>query len=291
MIEGIEPLGQSGALIVHNRSSAGILELPVAEMKELLKTAGVIVFRGFSVDPWRMKAFADRFSSRFNRDRLRPPVEGTGGFVQKLVEGTGYAEPHSEQADSPFRPDALWFCCESPASDGGETLYWDGVKVWEELDPELRDLFTTKKIRYFHLYSSDKWKMFLGHGAVLSDAQRALDGIEGVSYYVTGDESIYIEYVCSALVKTKYGNHTAFTNSLLSERKNTLGDLMSFDDGTPIPEVVIAQIKRTMGGLTEEIYWQPGDLAFIENSRFMHGRNAFSDRRRQMYSCLSFLNF
>ena len=32
-------------------------------------------------------------------------------------------------------------------------------------------------------------------------------------------------------------------------------------------------------------------MAFIDNSRFMHGRNAYADPRRCIYSALSFLNF
>lgn len=287
----IEPLGNSGARMIYNVRREGILDLPIPQVRELFKSAGVLIFRGFGVDPWTMKAFADRFTSRFNRDRLRPPVEGSDGFVQKVTEGMGYAEPHSEQANSPFRPDAIWFCCGNPASEGGETLYWDGVRLWNQLDPELRQLFSTKKLRFFQRYSPERWKLFLGPGSTLADAQRALDGVEGVSYYAADDEAIYLEYVCSAVVKTRYGDQEAFANSLLAERKNTLGELMSFDDGTPITDSVVAGIKNAMTPLTEQISWEPGDLAFIDNWRFLHGRNAFTDVRRQIFSCLSFLDF
>lgn len=290
-MNAIEPFGNSGAKMINNVERQGLVDLPVDTIRELFKSAGVLVFRGFDVDPHSMKKFAERFSSRFNRDRLRPPVEGSDGFVQKVNEGMGYAQPHSEQADSPFRPDAIWFCCTTPASEGGQTLYWDGVRLWDQLDPGLKSLFREKKLRFFHRYGPELWKLFLGPGAVLADAKRALEGIEGVSYFVAADESIYLEYVCSAVIKTRYGHEDAFTNSLLSERKNTLGELMTFDDGTPISESVITEIKRTMDGLTEEISWLPGDLAFIDNSRFLHGRNAFTDPRRQIFSCLSFLDF
>lgn len=287
----VEPLGSSGAKVVRNLDGGNILDLPADEVTELFRAAGVLIFRGFGVDANLMKVFADRFTSRFNRDRLRPPLEGTDGLVQMVTEGMGYAEPHSEQADSPFRPDAIWFACDVPASDGGETLYWDGVRLWDSLDPELRQLFATKKLRYFHRYSAERWKMFLGPDSTLDDVRRLLDPIAGVSYHVSADEAVYLEYVCSAVVKTRYGDREAFANSLLSERKNTLGDLMSFDDGTPISDGAIGEIKRAMEPLTEEIAWQPGDLAFIDNWRFLHGRNAFGDRRRRIYSSLSFLNF
>ena len=287
----IEPFGSGSARMVENRNGQTILDLPVEEVRELFKSSGALLFRDFGVDPGQMKTFADQFSYKFNRDRLRPPVEGSDGFVQMVTEGMGYVEPHSEQANSPFRPDAIWFCCGIPAAEGGETLYWDGVRLWNEFSPELRKLFSTKKLRFFQRYAPDKWQLFLGPGSTLEDARRSLDGVEGISYYVSEDDSIYLEYVCSAVVKTKYGNQEAFVNSLLSERENTLGELMSFDDGTEIPEDVIGEVTELVNRRTEEIPWQPGDLAFIDNWRYMHGRNPYTDKRRKIFSSLSFLNF
>jgi hypothetical protein len=286
-----EPFGTGSARVIYKGDYQEIPQLPVEEIKELFKSAGMLMFRGFGVGPWLMRSFAEQFSSSFNRDRLRPPVEGSDGFVQMVTEGMGYVEPHSEQANSPFRPDAIWFCCDTPAEQGGETLVWDGIRLWEKLSHQLQQLFRSKRLRFFQCYTPDKWKLFLGEGSSLADVERTLSGVEGVSYYVSPNQSIYLEYVCSAVVKTRFGRQEAFANSLLSERKNTLGDLMTFDDGTPIPEEVISEILDAMQELTQEINWQPGDLAFIDNSRFVHGRNAYTDKRRLIYSSLSFLNF
>ena len=303
-----ESYGKGSARIIRRETQDDILALPVTEIKDLFKSAGVLLFRGFGVDPWLMKSFAEQFSSRFNRDQSRPPVEGSHGFVQKVTEGMSYVEPHSEQANSPFRPDAIWFCCTTPAEAGGETLFWDGIKLWEALSEELKELFRSKKLRFFQRYAAERWRLFLGEGATVADAERELEGVEGVSYYVSADESIYLEYLCSAVVQTKYGNHSAFANSLLLEQRTLksgygptgkalsesggdLGDLVSFEDSTPIPNAVIEEIRSAYKGLTEEITWQPGDLVFIDNSRYLHGRNSFNDPRRELHSCVSFLNF
>ncbi|EPX59035.1 hypothetical protein D187_003412 [Cystobacter fuscus DSM 2262] len=287
-----EQFGTSCARIVYSDGHKDIFKLPYEDVIELFKSAGLVIFRGFATSPQVMKEFAGRFSSRFNRDRLRPVVEGSNGFVQMVTEGMGYVEPHAEQANSPFRPDALWFCCSVPAAEGGETLAWDGVRLWEKLSPDLKQLFRQKKLRFFQRYTAEKWQRFMGTAqATLSDVQRTLDGVPGVSYYVSDDESIYLEYVCPAVVRTRYGDQEAFANSLLSERKNTLGELMSFDDGSQIPEPVVSRIQEAMEDLTESISWHPGDLAFIDNSRYLHGRNAYTDPRRKIFSSLSFLNF
>jgi alpha-ketoglutarate-dependent taurine dioxygenase len=287
----IEPLGNSGGQLIQNLDGRDLLDLPADRIREIYMGSGALIFRGYDVDPTRMKAFADQFSSYYNRDRLRPPVEGSQGLVQMVTEGMGYVEPHSEQANSPFRPDAIWFCCQTPAAEGGETLYWDGVRVWEALSPALKQLFGSKKLRFFQHYSPDKWRLFLGPESTLEDARKRLDGAPGAAYFVAEDESIYLEYVCPAVVKTRYGQRDTFCNSLLSERQNTLGELMTFHDGTPVTDEVVDEVVEVMERHKEEISWVPGDLAFIDNTRFMHGRNAYTDTRRKIFSSLSFLKF
>jgi alpha-ketoglutarate-dependent taurine dioxygenase len=287
-IETPEP---GGATLIHAEPGESLMELPDTEIHALFNQAGALLFRGYAAGPDLMHAFAGRFSTRFNRDRLRPPVAGSDGYVQEVTEGMGYVEPHSEQANSPFRPDAIWFCCETPAAEGGETLLWDGVELWQRLAPDLRELFRAKRLRFFQRYPADRWQLFLGDDAVLADAERALSGRDDVSYFVADDQSIYMEYVCPAVVATRRDGAEAFANSLLSERSNTLGELMTFDDGSAITDDLVAAIEAAMAPLTVPIAWQPGDLAFIDNTRFLHGRNPYTDVRRRIYSSLSFLNF
>lgn len=284
-------VGNSGAVMVTRSDGQELMDLPPGEIKALMRSAGVVMFRGFDVGPEMMKAFAGRFSYRFNRDRLRPTVDGTGGHVQMVTEGMGYVDPHCEQANSPFRPDAIWFSCTRPAAEGGETLYWDGVRLWEMLDDDLKSLFQANRLRFFQRYSKDKWQLFLGGSdATREDVQRALDGVEGVSYFLNADEDLYLEYVCPAIVKTRFGQQEAFANSLMSEWKNTLGELMTFEDGTAITEATVERVRQVFDRCVEAIDWMEGDLVFIDNSRFLHGRNPFSDRNRKIYSSLSFLN-
>jgi alpha-ketoglutarate-dependent taurine dioxygenase len=284
-------LDNSGGVLVHRRDNPPLMELPPESVKALMASAGVVMFRDYDVGPDLMKQFADQYSYKFNRDRLRPTVEGSGGHVQMVTEGNGYVDPHAEQANSPFRPDALWFSCTKPADEGGETLYWDGVRLWHELSEDLRDLFRRKKLRFFQRYSKDKWQLFLGPGTTVADIASTLGGVEGVSYFVNQEEALYLEYVCSAVVRTRYGKEEAFANSLMSEWKNTLGDLMTFDDGAPITSDIVDEIKQALDRCTEAVDWQPGDMVFIDNSRFLHGRNGFTDPTRKIYSSLSFLNF
>jgi alpha-ketoglutarate-dependent taurine dioxygenase len=281
-------LSNSSAKLIYNNTSESILQLPVAETLGYFKSCGVLLFRGFGVDYELMKTFAENFSSKFVLDKDRPIVDPRNKYVTLVDPGMHYVSPHCENANSPFRPDVIWFCCGVPAAQGGETLFWDGVKVWQELSVELKQLFTAQKIKFHQKFPAADWKRFLGIGATLADVQRTLNGIPGLSYKINEDQSISIEYICSAVVKTKYGNQDAFANSLIAEYKNPRG-VVTFADGSPISSTAINQIQQVMNNLTEVINWQTGDLVMIDNSRFLHGRRSFTDRNRKIYSLLSYM--
>jgi hypothetical protein len=100
------------------------------------------------------------------------------------------------------------------------------------------------------------------------------------------------------VLQTKYGNQNAFVNDIITGNSNLKGSVnlelesaLTFEDGSLIPDAVIEEIEKVMYSLTQEIRWKPGDLVMIDNSRFLHGRRAFSDNRRRLFSLLSYLNF
>ncbi len=278
----------TNATIIYNDNCSNILDLSFQSNLDLFKSFGIILFRGFSINYEQMKAFAEKFSSRFVLDKDRPIVDPRNKFITLVDPGMHYVSPHCENANSPFRPDVVWFCCAVPAAQGGETLFWDGVRVWEEMSKELKDLFIAKKIKFLQKFPAADWKRFLGAGATIATVQKTLEGIEGLSYRINPDQSVSLEYVCSAVVKTKYGNQNAFANSLISEYKNPRG-VVTFEDGSSIPVAVINQIQEVMNRLTGVISWESGDLVMIDNSRYLHGRRSFTDTRRRIFSLLSYL--
>jgi len=279
----------TNAQIIYNNQSNSILNLSLESNLKMFKSFGILLFRGFGVTYKEMKAFAEKFSSRFVLDKDRPIVDPNNRYITLVDPGMHYVSPHCENANSPFRPDVVWFCCGVPAAQGGETLFWDGVRVWEEMSEELKNLFISKKIRFLQKFPGVDWKRFLGAGATIADVKKTLDCIEGLSYRINEDQSVSLEYICSAVVKTKYGNKYAFANSLISEYKNPKA-VVTFEDGSPIPLGVINQIQEVMNRLTEVINWESGDLVMIDNSRFLHGRRSFTDTRRKIFSLLSYMN-
>ncbi len=285
MMSKIESLGTgTGKIIYSTKDCEDILRLSKAETLDLFKSSGIILFRGFGVTSTQMKAFSEKFSCSYIGD----PVKSLeGDFINLVDVGTDALPPHAENGATPFRPDVIWFCCKTPVQ-GGETLFWDGVQIWKEMSKHTKQLFIEKRIKYsFERLPFDVLKKFAVLGETIDDCKSTLDKIEGLSYQINEDLSFSCKYICSAVVKTKYGNQDAFANNFwrYHERGYEI-----FEDGSKLPSEVADEIQKLYDKYTQEILWQAGDLAMIDNWRFMHGRRGFKDNQRRIYTTLSNLS-
>ncbi|MFN6534908.1 MAG: TauD/TfdA family dioxygenase [Nostoc sp. EkiNYC01] len=281
-----ELLKNSSGKIIFNDTGQNIMQLPVSTILEDFKSFGLLLFRGFNVNYEQMKVFAEQFDATFLNQYNRPIVDLNNQFITLVDSGMHYIAPHCENANSPFRPDVVWFCCAVPAAEGGETLFWDGVEVWKAMSRELQQLFIDQKIRYVQKFLASHWQQFLGASATIDDVKKILDNMAGISYKINQDESLILEYICSGVIKTKYGDRDAFANSIISEYRNPRA-IVTFANGSAIPVKIINQIQKIMDDLIGFIPWVSGDLVMIDNSRFLHGRKSFNDKRRRIVTLLS----
>src|SRR5690606_535763 len=53
-----------------------------------------------------------------------------------------------------------------------------------------------------------------------------------------------------------------------------------FANGEPIGRDVIDRVQEVLESRSADVQWEPGDLLFLDNMRFMHGRRPFSGSRR-----------
>jgi alpha-ketoglutarate-dependent taurine dioxygenase len=279
----ISPFGAGAGQLVSGANNGNILSLNVQEIQKLFKSSGMILFRDFKLTEQTFPAFVDLFTSQFLIDygNSKKPA---GGFVQSVTIGSKPIELHCENATSAERPDIIWFYCATPAVSGGETTVCDGVAVWNELSNSTKESFLNKKVRYTitvprEVYLNKDKEIILRVGALK---------LAGTTYRFNDDESLTIEYVVSAVNQTKYGYELAFANSLTGpypDYKKT------FADRSEIPEAMFQEIRGLHEQLTEKIPWQAGDLVMIDNSRYLHGRCAFNDQQRRLFTLMSLANF
>ena len=113
-----------------------------------------------------------------------------------------------------------------------------------------------------------------------------------VQLIVNKDKFITREYVFSAIIKSRCGQHRVFINNILCATDYQDPDGFTlFEEGTKIPETVIREVLEITAKLTYLIEWQKHDVLMVDSTRLLHGRKAFSDNQRDIYIRLCDTNF
>jgi alpha-ketoglutarate-dependent taurine dioxygenase len=187
------------------------------------------------------------------------------------------------------KPKLLWFYCETPASSGGETTLCDGIQYCRELQASTQILFNTKRIKYIRKYRSGLWQEIYQTDD-LGKVANACDENDLVLTIDDQDHSIVTEYVTSAIVKSRCGNHDVFINNIFpvaaQEFEGKEANLIRFEDGSKIPLEVFIELKEIADKLTVAIDWEPGEFVMIDNTWLLHGRKPFIGNERQVFTRL-----
>lgn len=268
-----------GAVVEHGTEHS-VLAVDGAAIVALLKEYGAVLFRGFDVSTEEFAEHAQRFSRAMVRHGAahRPNV-GTDKYLHLADPGTSAAEFHAELAYFIAQPELIWFHCVVPAAHGGETTLCDGIELYERLG-ELARPFLDRRLRYMALWSAPVWQRYFD---TLDPAEvtRRLTGSPDVQHTFMGSR-LDFSYFAWATRAARYSGAPAFANALLPYAA-TLPDFISFEDGTPVPPSLVARVREHANEIAVQVKWSRGDLIMIDNSRVMHGRNAFTDPARKLH--------
>jgi alpha-ketoglutarate-dependent taurine dioxygenase len=295
--------------ITHDGGSNGtsLLDLDADDVIASFKSSGFVMLTGFEVDTKAFEVFTNRFSNDYMDHRgggsLRQVINKDGDKTILSVSYNFKKEKKSfdgeEQETFPLallsdrsytnsRPPVMWFYCAIPPKKGkgGETIVCDGVKIYEGLSERTRKLFEEQDIKYIRHYPKGEWQLW----AQTDEPASVRDYCDSMGLALKWDtnEGVTTEYTCPAIVTTKWGGHKGFVNSMLLVlwQEEALGmkrSLVRLADGSKIPDETIREIRQVSDSLTNDITWNPGDIAMIDNTRVMHGRRAFTDAGRQIY--------
>ena len=107
---------------------------------------------------------------------------------------------------------------------------------------------------------------------------------------IYADKSILIAYICPLVIPSRCGKYQVFINSLLPTMQLN-PDILKFNDDSEIPAELMEELNEIAERITTNINWKKGDILMIDNTRIMHGRRAFTDKKREIYIRLCFPNF
>jgi alpha-ketoglutarate-dependent taurine dioxygenase len=267
---------------------------------ELIKSSGVVFFKGFRCDTADFEAFTNRFSNDFMNYKggryFRRAVndDGTITSVAYHLQGDDKEQDtfplpmHGEMYYLEHRPVLIWFFCAHPALKDGETTVADGAELYRQLGESTRKLFAAQRLKYIRFYPEQEWKIRFQS----SDLDEAAEFCRQNGMRVIVDrqaKTLTTEYLHPAVITSRWHGHTVFINNILpvtlQERHGVKGDnLVRLEDGSKIPPEVVSEIETCCERLTRCIPWQAGDFAVVDNTRVLHGRRRFNDNVREIYS-------
>lgn len=267
----------------------------------LIKYGGIL-FRNFDVKTLEefeqfIKTISQAELLEYNyRSTPRTQVSG------KIYTSTEYPPEqsiplHNENAYSSNWPSKIWFFCVQPAEQGGETPIADSRKVFQLIDPAIRERFIQKKVMYVRNYG----ELDLPWQNVFQTTDRL--EVEnycrtvGIEFEWRGSKSLRTRQVCQAVAKHPDTDEMVWFNqahlfhisSLNSEVRKSLLSVFPEDelprnayygDGSPIETSVLDEIREIYQQEAIMFPWHKKDILMLDNMLAAHGRMPFSGERK-----------
>ncbi len=268
-----------------------------------LEQVGAVLFRGFHVS----SACDFHRASRAFRPELRDYIEGHSPR-KKIADGiytsTHYPASetitlHNELAFTNDPPRFLFFFCETPPIEQGETPILDGRYLLTKLPSQVVDAFTGRGILYISRLHGGaglgkSWKESFAT-ADRNEVESHLDR-EGTEYEWLPEDTLQIRHIRPALsVHPATRERVWFNNACVFHRsdKGEVGEMIVetmgeqalptdafFENGDPIDASLLDTVRRTSWAEASFFPWSGGDVLFLDNYLAAHGRNSFSGERR-----------
>lgn len=268
---------------------------------ELLKH-GAILFRGFGVDsPSHFEQFARAVSSELldYRERAAPRTEISRNVYTSTEFPADQCIPlHHEMSYSHNWPTKIWFFCDLPAQSGGETPIASDRKVFQLIDPKIKQRFLEKKVMYVRNYGEGvdlTWQ-----DAFQTNDRSAVEEYCGkckMQYEWRSGNRLRTRQVRQVVAthprtgETVWFNHAHMfhiSNLEASVRESLLEEFQEdevprnafYGDGTPIETSMLDEIRGTYNRAAILFPWQKGDVLMLDNFLASHGRNRYTGPRK-----------
>ncbi|HJX28786.1 MAG TPA: TauD/TfdA family dioxygenase [Thermoanaerobaculia bacterium] len=270
--------------------------------EELLRTHGALLFRGFGVRTREeLEELAATASGGLMDYTYRStPRSSLGGRVYTSTEypADQSIPMHNEMSYTSSWPLKIWFFCEQPSEQGGETPLADSRHVCARLDPALRQRFAEKKVMYVRNYGAG---LDLTWENVFQTTDRAV--VEsfcreaGIELEWKEGNRLRTRQRCQAVAHhPATGEMVWFNQAHLFHRSSLAPEVLAalletmpeedlprdtcYGDGTPIEASALEEIRGVYAEESVAFPWQKGDVLMVDNMLVAHGRRPFSGPRK-----------
>jgi len=263
-----------------------------------------LLFRGFDVPGERsFRHFVERASASGQLMDYRDRSSPRSTVEDRIYTSTDYPPEHpiflhNEGTYWIRWPLRISFGCLAAPSSGGETPIADVRRVYDRIDPAIREEFVEKKVRYVRNYNE-------GFGLTWQDAFQTTDP-EVVDAYCDRNR-ITATWRPSGRLRTTqvreavathpitgepvWFNHATFFHVSTLEPVIRDGLLREFEqeelpyntyygDGSPIDPKVLAHLRDCYRAEKRMFQWRTGDVLLLDNMSIAHGRESYIGSRR-----------
>lgn len=288
------------------------------ELEQKLLESGGLLLRGFPVDS--SSKFQDVIASLGLGHFLNyiggdsPRVKVTGEVYTSTEAPPNVKIPlHNELSFVNHYPKHIYFYCETPPEQDGETIIGDAREVLKGVDPEVLKKLKEKGIKYTsRYYFKSKIMDFVNsfkksHKSWIdvfeTDDKKKVEELckeNAFDFKWNPHDWIEISQHRPPVIEHPKTGETVWFNQihlydfnprllglplyvlakLFYFRKHTLLHEVCYGDGTPIPQKDIYHILDVLDQNTIKFTWKKGDVMILDNILAMHGRATFTGKRR-----------
>lgn len=268
-----------------------------------LHCEGALLFRGFR----KLSASEFReFAASFRHEAVAYDFASTprtmiedGVYSSTEYPAHQWIPQHNEHAYTTRWPLRIWFYCDIPADEGGETPVADSREVYRKIDPGIRRRFASKQLMYVRNYGNG---LDLPWERVFRTSERseveAFCRREQITCEWLGDGRLRTRQICQSEARHPVTGEAVWFNqahlfhvsALEPQVREALlaavddeADLprnVYYGDGSPIEEDILDEIRARYDQQMIRFAWHEGDLLMLDNMLTSHGRAPFRGRRR-----------
>ncbi len=283
------------------------------EIRQRLLTNGAVLFRSFGIEnPERLEEAVNAFPGKsVNYAGGNSPRTNVKGKVYTSTEHPAHAHIslHNEMSYACTWPEHIFFCCQTPALEGGNTSIANSRQILADLSEETSNAFREKGVLYIRNLHGG-----IGPGASWQDTFETQSSQEveahcranDIEFRWSGKENLrLIEKRQGTLIHPGTMDEVWFNQAdqfhpstngveifealmeIYEDDPMAMPQYVCFGDGSAIPMAMLDEIREVYQKNTVLFTWEKGDLLMLDNVLSAHGRTPFVGPRKILVSMSS----